>query len=212
LLRNGFGEHNIQGIGDKHVPFIHNVMSTDVVAAVSDQATDQLLAVFNTPVGRRYLIERRGVPPETVEALDALGFSSLCNILASIKVVRALDLGPDDAVLTVATDSSALYASEIDKALARHFPRGLDPVACGEAFGRHVLGASADAVLETRHEDRKRIFNLGYFTWVEQQGVALADFEARRRPEFWTGLRALVPAWDALIDRLNAEVLVGAGS
>jgi cysteine synthase len=211
LLRNGFGEHNIQGIGDKHVPLIHNVMATDVVTAVSDQATDALLVLFNSAEGRRYLTARRGVPEDVVAALGALGISGICNVVAAIKLARHLDLGPDDAVLTVATDSAAMYASEVDKSLARHFPHGLDAVACGEVYGRFVLGAAPDALRELGHEERNRIFNLGYFTWVEQQGVALADFEARRSPAFWKGLQELVPAWDALVDELNAEARVGAG-
>ena len=85
LLYNGFGEHNIQGIGDKHVPLIHNVMNTDVVVGVSDRATDTLLTLFNTDEGRRYLVERRGVDPAMVAALDNFGISSICNILAAIK-------------------------------------------------------------------------------------------------------------------------------
>ena len=211
LLQNGFGEHNIQGIGDKHVPLIHNVMATDVIAAVSDAATDQLLVLFNSDEGRRYLAGRRAVPLDVVETLSSFGISGICNVLAAIKVARAFDLGPQDAIFTVATDSAAMYLSEMDKALARHFPRGLDSVACGETFGRFVLGAASDHVLEMTHADRNRVFNLGYFTWVEQQGVALDAFEARRRPEFWRSLQQRIPEWDEAIEHLNSEVRRGTG-
>jgi cysteine synthase len=205
MLCNGFGAHNIQGIGDKHIPLIHNVIATDLVAAVSDAATDQLFVLFNTPEGRRYLVERRGVPVEIVESLVHMGISGICNVLASIKVARALDLGPDDAILTVATDGAAMYTSELRKSLQRHFAGNLDAVGCGEAYGRWILGASPDAVLELGHAERNRIFNLGYFTWVEQQGVKLEDFEARRRPAFWQALRDTLPAWDELIESFNAR-------
>jgi cysteine synthase len=107
LLYNGFGEHNIQGIGDKHVPYIHNVMNTDLVAGVSDQATDTLLALFNTEAGRTYLVERRGVDPALVSRLDNLGLSSLCNMLAAIKTAKYFELGPEDVIVTVATDGTA---------------------------------------------------------------------------------------------------------
>jgi cysteine synthase len=205
LLSNGFGEHNIQGIGDKHVPYIHNVMNTDVVAAVSDRVTDQLLVLFNTEVGRRYLVERRGLDPAWVARLSDLGISSLCNVVAAIKTARLLDLGPDDVLLTVATDGAAMYGSELAKATARRFGGRFDAVAAGETFGLALAGAGTDHLLELRQEDRRRIFNLGYFTWVEQQGVPLSDFTARSRQSFWDGLLELVPAWDALIGEFNAR-------
>jgi cysteine synthase A len=211
MLANGFGEHNIQGIGDKHIPLIHNVMATDLVVAISDRATDDLLAVFNTDEGRRYLVERRGVAPEIVGALGALGVSSICNVLAAIKVARQQGLGPDDAILTVATDGAAMYDTELERIAARDFPGGLDAVAAGEVFGTHILGAGIDHVLETTRADRERIFNLGYYTWVEQQGVTLEEFEARRDQAFWRRTRDIIGTWDELIDAFNARVGLSAG-
>ncbi len=211
LLENGFGEHNIQGIGDKHVPLIHNVTNTDLVLAISDVATDQVLAVFNTDAGRTYLAERRGVPQALIEELGSLGISSICNILAAIKTAKRLGLGPDQAVVTIATDGAAMYRSELaDKILPRDFPGGFDAVAAAETFGRHVLGAGQDHLLELTREDRDRIFNLGYFTWVEQQGIPLDEFEARRDQAWWRELRSLLPAWDAMIDEFNDRTGVAA--
>jgi cysteine synthase len=205
LLCNGFGEHNIQGIGDKHVPYIHNVMNTDLVAGVSDQATDMLLVLFNTEAGRRYLVERRGIDRALVSRLSDLGLSSLCNMLAAIKTAKHFDLGADDVILTVATDGAAMYGSEIAKALERHFGNGFDALAAGETWGRALAGAATDHLLELTHVERKRVFNLGYFTWVEQQGVSVEEFSARAKQSFWDGLLALVPAWDALIAEFNAK-------
>src|SRR4051794_974797 len=99
MLENGFGEHNIQGIGDKHIPLIHNVMNTDVVVAISDRATDELDVLFNTSSGRSYLAERKGVSAELIDALAHFGLSSICNVLASIKTAKLLGLGPDDAIV-----------------------------------------------------------------------------------------------------------------
>jgi cysteine synthase len=205
LLYNGYGEHNIQGIGDKHVPLIHNVMNTDVITAVSDTATDCLDLLFNTDAGRRYLVERRGVDSTLVGGLEALGLSSICNVLAAIKLAKYLDLGPDDAVVTVATDSAVLYESERRAALARCFPNGFDEVAAGEIFGQHLAGAATDHLVEIGHRERERIFNLGYFTWVEQQGVPLSAFDARRRQTFWRDLHEMIPQWDQLIDDFNDQ-------
>ncbi len=203
LLENGFGEHNIQGIGDKHVPFIHNVMNTDMVAAVSDKYTDRLLVLFNTEVGRRYLVERQGLAVELVAALANMGLSSLCNMLAAIKTARYYDLGADDVVLTVATDGAAMYGSQLDKTIKRDFAGNFDAVAAGETWGMALAATTTDHLLEMSMVDRKRVFNLGYFTWVEQQGVSLDEFMARSSQSFWDGLEEMVPAWDRMIVEFN---------
>ncbi len=205
MLRNGFGQHNIQGIGDKHIPLIHNVLNTDVALAVSDRATDRLGVLFNTPVGRRHLGARCGVPESVLAGLPSLGLSSICNLLGAIKTAKHYGMGPEDVIVTVATDGASLYASEQELALARYFPDGFDEVAASEVFGEHLLGAATDNLVELTHGERERIFNLGYFTWVEQQGVSLEDFEARRSPSFWAGIHEIVSDWDALIDEFNAR-------
>ncbi len=205
MLANGFGEHNIQGIGDKHIPLIHNVMNTDVAVAISDRATDRLNVLFQTPTGRRYMGGRRRVPDAIIEGLSSLGLSSICNVLAAIKTARYFGWGHDDAVLTVATDGAAMYRTEAEKYLARHYPDGLDDVSAGEIFGEHVLGAATDNLLELSRRDRERIFNLGYFTWVEQQGVSLEEFTSRRDQAFWKDMQAILPEWDRMIEELNAR-------
>ncbi len=205
MLYNGFGEHNIQGIGDKHIPLIHNVTNTDVVTAVSDQSTDRLDVLFNTPAGREYLVSRQGVPPSVVDLLPALGLSSICNVLGAIKTAKYFGMGPEDVVVTVATDGAAMYATEREKTLRKHFPAGFDAVAAGATFAAHLGGVTCDHLLETTRVDRDRIFNLGYFTWVEQQGVSLEEFAARRDQRFWTEMRSIIPVWDAMIEEFNAQ-------
>ena len=212
LLYNGYGEHNIQGIGDKHVPLIHNVMNTDLVVGVSDRATDGLNVLFNTDVGRDHLARRLGVDQGLVDALGSLGLSSICNVLAAIKVAKAQRLSRDDALVTIATDGAELYGSELEKARTRDFADGFDEVAAAETCGRYLLGAAGDHVLELTEVDRRRIFNLGYFTWVEQQGVSVEDFDARRDPGFWRRLRDLVPAWDGMIEEFNAQTGLGSNA
>src|SRR5581483_6351384 len=212
MLANGFGEHNIQGIGDKHIPLIHNVLNTDVVLGVSDRATDRLGVLFGTDAGRNYLANRRGVPDAVLEQLPSLGLSSICNVLGAIKTAKFYGLGADDVVVTVATDGAAMYHSERELAVERYFPDGFDRLAAAEAFAEHVLGATTDHLRELGHEERERIFNLGYYTWVEQQGVSLADFDARRSSQFWRDVRALSAGWDAAIDEFNARTGVLAES
>jgi hypothetical protein len=106
----------------------------------------------------------------------------------------------------VATDGAELYGSELERIVPRDFPAGFDAVAAGETFGAYLQAAATDHVLEATRADRDRIFNLGYFTWVEQQGVPLEEFEARRGAAFWRETRAIVDTWDALIDDFNARV------
>ncbi|MGE0202471.1 MAG: pyridoxal-phosphate dependent enzyme [Hyphomicrobiaceae bacterium] len=204
LLKNGYGEHNIQGIGDKHVPLIHNVMNTDCVIGISDKATDALNAVFNTEAGRR-LLAARGVPAALIADLGLFGLSSIANILGAIKLAKQQQLGPDDLVVTVATDGAALYQSELKGYVERQHAGAYTNEAAVAALAAHLDGADTEHMLETRHEDRERIFNLGYFTWVEQQGIALPDFDRRKSQSFWHGLQELIPIWDEMIEAFNRD-------
>ena len=211
MLYNGFGEHNIQGIGDKHIPFIHNVYNTDVVVGVSDKATDSLAVAFNSKEGINHLSEVHGVADEVLSALEHFGLSSICNVVAAVKTAKLLGLGPDDVIVTVATDGAALYRSELRRIEARDYPDGFGRAEAAEALGRHLFGAGTDDTLETRQIDRARIFNLGYYTWVEQQGVSVERFEARRSQDFWRSIRQVLPVWDDLIREFNARSGVTVG-
>ena len=206
MLENGFGEHNIQGIGDKHIPLIHNVMNTDVVVGVSDRATDQLYAMFNSDDGLGHLADRRHVPREVLATLQHFGLSSICNVLAAISTAKALDLGPDDAIITVATDGAAMYPSEYAKITARDFGNGFTNLDAAQVWGEHLANVNTAATMELNERDRNRIFNLGYYTWVEQQGTPFELFEARRHQSFWRGLRRLLPVWDDMITEFNERV------
>jgi hypothetical protein len=207
MLENGFGEHNIQGIGDKHIPLIHNVMNTDVVVAVSDSATDELDLLFNSDAGSSFLVHRKGVPKAIVDALAHFGLSSICNVLAAIKTARLLDLGPEDAIVTVATDGAAMYPSERASLLAERFGGEFGDLDAAEVFGRHLGDVDTDHMTECTARDRTRIFNLGYYTWVEQQGTPLELFESRRSQDFWRELRRFLGVWDEMITEFNARVV-----
>ncbi len=205
MLNNGFGEHNIQGIGDKHIPLINNVTNTDVIVAISDRSCDELGVVFNTGVGREVLADTHGVDPGIIDQLGHLGLSSICNVLASIKTARTLDLGPEDAIVTVATDGAEMYGSERESMAAGRYAGGFGSGEATEAIAEHLTGADTQNVEILDDFGRDRIFNLGYFTWVEQQGVEFEDFEARRRQSFWKQVQGLAPAWDSMIDEFNAQ-------
>jgi cysteine synthase A len=205
MLENGYGEHNIQGIGDKHIPLIQNVMNMDAVIAVSDSASDRLNLLFGSAIGRDYLVKRRKFDRALVDSFAEIGISGLANIVASIKLAKHLDLDADDLIMTVATDSAALYGSERESYRTKHYPEGFDEVNAGEIFAGSLEAIADDHMLQLRHQNRKGIFNLGYYTWVEQQGVRFDDFEERKDQSFWRGLVDSIPAWDRLIESFNAE-------
>ncbi|MFM8713620.1 MAG: pyridoxal-5'-phosphate-dependent protein subunit beta, partial [Actinomycetota bacterium] len=189
MLENGFGEHNIQGIGDKHIPLIHNVMNTDLVIDVSDRATDELDVLFNTDDGLRYLHERKQVPHDVLHTLKHFGFSAIANVIAAIKIAKIRGLGPNDALITIATDGADLYPSERRKTLAKRFGGSFGTTDAAEVFAEHLGSVTTDNMIDCVERDRNRVFNLGYYTWVEQQGTPLEVFEARRSQAFWRDLR-----------------------
>ena len=205
MLYNGYGSHNIQGIGDKHIPLIQNVMNTDAVAGISDDSCDRLNVLFNTDVGRAHLIDRQGIDPSIVEDMQHLGLSGIANVLAAIKTARYFDLTEKDLIVTVATDGSNLYDSEREKTISSSFGGDFDAISAAETFAGHLTGVDGDHYLETSHRDRRRIFNLGYFTWVEQRGVELEMFDQRADQRFWRSIQEVLPVWDEMIDDFKYE-------
>ena len=204
LLCNGFGAHRIEGIGDKHVPWIHNVKNTDAVAAVDDGDCINLLRLFNEPAGQE-LLRDRGVAPETVSALPLVGISGMGNLLASIKMARYYELTGDDVIVTILTDSMELYGSRV-----RELRDQLGPFGREEAVRAHavsLMGQRTDGFLELTYAERKRVHNLKYYTWVEQQGKTVEELNAQWYDrDYWTGIRGQADAIDELIDEFNREV------
>jgi cysteine synthase len=148
MLENGFGEHNIQGIGDKHIPLIHNVMNTDVVAAISDRRHRRARRAVQHRRRPQYLVQSKGVPAEVVDTLEHFGFSAICNVLAAIKTAKLLDLGPDDAIITVATDGAALYPSERAKTLSSRYGNEFTTTDAAEVFGEHLGSVGVDNMID----------------------------------------------------------------
>ena len=205
MLYNGYGSHNIQGIGDKHIPLIQNVMNTDAVAGVADDSCDHLNVMFNTDVGRTHLVDRRGIDPAVVNELRHLGLSGIANVLAAIKTARYFDFTEKDLIVTVATDGSNLYDSERKKTISSSFGGDFDAITAAETFAQHLIGVDGDHYLETGYRERRRIFNLGYFTWVEQRGIELEMFDRRADQQFWKEIQEVLPVWDEMIDDFNAK-------
>jgi cysteine synthase len=202
LLNFGFGEHRIEGIGDKHIPWIHNTRNTDMVVAVDDEATMQLMRLFNEPEGRACLL-REGVDERMLDKLDEIGISGLCNLVASIKTARYFDMDSRDVIVTPLTDSMELYNSRLQEMEEKHGP--YDSHLADQHYARYLQGVTTDHLRELNHRDRKALHNFKYFTWVEQQGRSADELRQLWDPNFWTQLfsREVVDEWDRLIGAFN---------
>ncbi len=201
LLLNGFGGHRIEGIGDKHVPWIHNLKNTDMVMSIDDEACMSLVRLFNAPSWRAYLVEQ-GVPEDLVGRLDLLGISSIANVLSAIKFAKWYELGEHDIVLTVWTDSMELYQSRLRELHEEHGPYSEMDAAAD--YHRYLLGANIEYMEELGYWDRRRIHNLKYYTWVEQQGKTYEEIQAQwYDPDYWDGVHRQVEEIDELITQFN---------
>lgn len=204
LLNNGFGSHRIEGIGDKHVPWIHNIKNTDLVVAIDDNAVVNLMRLFNEPEGRKYLA-KMGVPQEVINQLDLLGFSGIANMLSAVKFARYNELTEKDVVLTVFTDSMQLYGSRIEE-MRKEWGEFTESDAAA-VFARYLQGVTSDNLLELTYESRKRIHNLKYYTWVEQQGKTYNEIQSQWYDEdYWTDVQKQVNKVDELIIEFNDRV------
>jgi cysteine synthase A len=207
LMENGFGAHRIEGIGDKHVPWIHNVKNTDMIMAIDDAAVVNLARLFNEPAGREYLVQQ-GIPENFVAHLDLLGFSSISNLVSSIKFAKYYELGESDVVLTVMTDSMELYDSRL-REMHEEFGE-YTPLNASAHFARFLQGLSTDNLAELTYIDRRRVHNLKYYTWVEQQGKTYDEImDQWYDPDYWIEIQAQVPEVDALITEFNELVASG---
>jgi cysteine synthase len=202
LLRNGFGSHRIEGIGDKHVPWVHNVRNTDMVAAIDDEQCMSLLRLFNEEEGVRFL-QTCGVKPDLTADLPLVGISSICNLIAAIKAAKYYELDARDVIFTPLTDSMDLYGSRQQELREEHGPYTRETAA--RHFSRYLEGIQVDNIKELSFTDRKALHNLKYFTWVEQQGRTSEELAALWEPDFWTESFAQVAQWDELINAFNAR-------
>jgi cysteine synthase len=200
LLMNGYGGHRIEGIGDKHVPWVHNVRNTDVVAAIDDEQCLQVMRLMNEPAGKEFLAGE-GIEKSLIEQLPLVGISGVCNLVAAIKTAKHFEFGAKDVVFFCLTDSMQLYGSRLEEERARCGP--YDRAAAARCFGRYLEAITDDHLRELTYPDRKAIHNLKYFTWVEQQQRSVEDLNRLWDADFWTEMFSQVDEWDRLITALN---------
>jgi cysteine synthase len=201
LLMNGFGGHRIEGIGDKHVPWIHNVKNTDMVTAIDDDMCMSLLRLFNEEAGIEHLREQ-GLDDAFVKSLHLIGISGIANILSAIKTAKYYEMTSDDIIVTVATDSADMYRSRL-KELNDEY--GLyDVPRAGKDQERYLFGISTDYMKELTYRDKKSIHNLKYFTWIEQQQKDISDLnQLWYDRKIWPQIFDQSKRWDELIIEFN---------
>ncbi|AEV30891.1 cysteine synthase [Sphaerochaeta pleomorpha str. Grapes] len=205
LLRNGFGGHRIEGIGDKHVPWIHNVKNTDMVLAIDDQDCMDIYRLFNESAGIEYL-KKMGVCDADIANLALFGISGIGNMLGAIKMAKYYEMDEDDVIFTVLTDSSVMYTSrlkELDEKQGK-----FDELEAVRVLAASLMHQGIDNALELSYYDRLRVHNLKYYTWVEQQGKTYAEINAQWYDKnYWKQLPAMADKIDELIEAFNKEVL-----
>ena len=203
LLENGFGGHRIEGIGDKHVPWIHNVKNTDLVVAIDDEDSQKLLRFFNEPLGREFLINECGADPEVVGKLDLFGISGIANLLCAIKMAKYYEFKENDVVASVMTDSSDMYQSRIQE-LVEADGEYTNKMAAVD-YASHLYGLKTDNMQELTYADRRRVHNLKYYTWVEQQGKTYEEILQLWNDDdaTWGSVQRIAPQVDELINEFN---------
>ena len=203
ILNNGFGGHRIEGIGDKHIPWVHNVKNTDMAIAIDDEDSQRLLRLFNTPEGQKYLKDELGMTDEQIEKFTWMGISGIANVLCCIKFAKYYELTEDDVVVTVLTDSAVMYKSRVEELNELH--GAYNTVEAAKDHALHMLGLKTDNLLELTYAERKRVHNLKYYTWVEQQQMNVEDLNAQwyDTKGTWDAVHAQAKELDALIDEFN---------
>lgn len=204
ILENGFGDHRIEGIGDKHIPWIHNMRETDMAIGIDDELPMRLIRLFNEEAGHTALREA-GVDAETIDRLELLGISGVGNLVGAIKFAKYYELDENDIVFTMFTDSMVMYQSRLKELESE---RGVYDRRQADRDLDRLAGISVDHLLELSQVDKRRVHQLKYFTWVEQLGKDVAELREQwdDHHAYWGGLRAQVGSLDRMINEFNAEV------
>ena len=201
LLRNGFGGHRIEGIGDKHVPWIHNVKNTDMILAIDDQDCMDIYRLFNEKDGIEYL-KSIGVKDEDISNLQLFGISGIGNMLSAIKMAKYYEMEEDDVVFTILTDSSSMYTSRLGELEEQQGPFSL--IEAAKVHASALLHQGIDNALELTYYERLRVHNLKYYTWVEQQGKTYEELNRQWYDrDYWKSIPRMLDEIDKLITEFN---------
>ena len=205
LLYNGYGDHRIEGIGDKHIPWVHNCKNTDMVMAIDDNDAVAQFELFNEEAGHEFY-KGLGVSQETIDKMNLIGISGAANILMCVKFAKYFELTENDLLITVLTDSADMYGSRLEEY----------EEARGHKFNeqdamlnyKQIQDLKIDHMEELSYYGKKRIHNLKYYTWVEQQGMEVSELNAQwyDYDNYWERVHEMADEFDAAIEDFNALI------
>ncbi|HOC52481.1 MAG TPA: pyridoxal-phosphate dependent enzyme [Caldisericia bacterium] len=174
LLLNGYGAHRIEGIGNKHVPWIMDVKNLDIVVDIDDEDCFRLLRLFNEENGKKFLHSLK-ISEDFINNLELIGISGFANLIGSIKISKYFNFKENDIIITVATDSMELYKSRVVELQEERGAYSL--IQAGRDYEKSLISQNTEWMLELSYYDKRRIHNLKYFTWVEQRGKRVDELE-----------------------------------
>ncbi len=194
LYNNGYGAHDIQGIGDKHVTWIHNVMNMDATMCLDDIECKKGMQLLTEEAGWNTLVKRFDVPRDSVEKMSTLfGISGVCNVLGAIKTAKFYGMGAQDTIVTICTDNIDRYHSTMEEMTARF---GKMDEAEATARAHIFIDQKTDWIKEGTQETHRQWHNLKYFSWVEQQGKTVEELNAQMSKEWWLAEQSKVSEID----------------
>ena len=201
LTNGGLGQHRIEGIGDKMITLIHNALTTDFITQIIDDDCVRGLAVIHE--GAK-ILEKHGVPAKVAKEMENLfGVSGICNIIGAIKMAKYLKLGPDDNVVTIATDSFDRYPSVIENLHERELE--VTDNVLDRWFNDVFMGADTNYVLDTRGKEAKeKLFKQKERDWLKF-GYKQEYLDAMRKPEFWENEYNKIFEYDKKIKEMRGK-------
>jgi len=201
LMNGGRGQHRIEGIGDKMCTLIHNVLNTDFVCLIKDDDAVRGLKVLHD--GEAVLKEIGISKEQYLEMRDLFGVSGVCNIIGAIKMAKYLKLGPDENVLTIATDGFDRYPSVL-KDLERRYLETVDFVQ-RRWFKDIFVDTDTSHILDYRPmEMKEKLFKQKEMDWLKF-GYSQAYLDAMRHSDFWDHEYEKILHYDAMIKQMRGE-------
>jgi len=184
LYWNGYGGHDIQGIGDKHVTWIHNVNNMDALMCIDDMESKLGLQLLTEEPGWKVLETRFGVPSEDIRKMaEIFGISGVCNVLGAIKTAKFYGFGKNDLIVTICTDAIDRYHTVMQD-LTETYGK-MDETEAAIRTSSIFHNQKLDWIQEGTMEARRRWHNLKYYTWVEQQGKTIEELNSQLSEEYW---------------------------
>ncbi len=123
-------------------------------------------------------------------------------MMGTIKLAKYYEMDENDVLFTVATDSMEMYQSRLKEEVEKD--GSLTNQKAEVIFQRDLMGLTIDYMTEMNYYEKRRMHNLKYFTWIEQQGKTVEELDAQWYDEnYWKSQYAKVDEWDEEIMEFN---------